>query len=204
LPPPPQGLVDLGFKLATGQVEALKPGGVRLLTRLVHFFGRVADPMVDGALLLEQYQAQYVSALRAALLPGAAPQLSIAGGVLATTVLESGLAAGDVSVMRRLMELLSQPLADWRSVAFQQYAEWVGVQSRVALLQAQAQCAAIPAGGGLDTSAQCVARAQAPYGDMLALLWAALLQVGGRGGRGGYCPGALVPWCPGLRPTRCP
>ena len=49
-----------------------------------------------GAKLLEQYQAQCVSALRAALAPGVSvsPTLSMAGGSLATTFLESGLAAG--------------------------------------------------------------------------------------------------------------
>jgi hypothetical protein len=45
--------------------------------------------------LIEQYQAQLVSALRAALSPTAGPVLSMAGGALATLFLESGLAAGE-------------------------------------------------------------------------------------------------------------
>ena len=47
---------------------------------------------------MEQYQAQLVSARRTALAPGLAgppsPTLVMAGGALATTFLESGLAAG--------------------------------------------------------------------------------------------------------------
>lgn len=50
--------------------------------------------MVPEARLLEQYQAQFVSALRAALAVNVPPVLSIAGGELATTFLESGIAAG--------------------------------------------------------------------------------------------------------------
>ena len=41
---------------------------------------------------------QLVSSLRAALAAGVAPTLSMAGGSLATTFLESGLAAGDSQV----------------------------------------------------------------------------------------------------------
>lgn len=167
--------MDVGFKLATGQVEALKPSGVRLLSGVVRVFSGVEDPLLPGerglrgpswcgvrwwlayllhgsvlggrgcsflqpgrgvggsiaccwachyclqlsltlvsirnalltsapvplvllycpgARLMEQYQAQLVSALRAALAPTAGPLLSVAGGALATRFLESGLAAG--------------------------------------------------------------------------------------------------------------
>jgi hypothetical protein len=58
--------------------------------RLVHSLTPPA-----GARLIEQYQAQLVSALRAALSPTAGPMLSMAGGALATLFLESGLAAGE-------------------------------------------------------------------------------------------------------------
>lgn len=65
-----QDLVDLGFKLTTGPMVALRPAGARLLQRAVVFWGGVADPDVPELLLLEQYQAQFVAALRAALAPG--------------------------------------------------------------------------------------------------------------------------------------
>jgi hypothetical protein len=65
-----QEVVDLGYKLTTGPAEALRPAGVRLLQKAVLFWGVVLDPEVPEALLLEQYQAQFVAALRAALAPG--------------------------------------------------------------------------------------------------------------------------------------
>jgi hypothetical protein len=157
-----QALIDTGFRLSTGQVEALRPAGVRLLGSVLRVFAGVEDPLLPGecccraalmaavspgsiavvcsdaagdstrhtsgcgqprclhpthlctacvkwlasiicraaypscagARLMEQYQAQLVSALRAALAPAAGPTLSIAGGALATAFLESGLAAG--------------------------------------------------------------------------------------------------------------
>lgn len=55
-------------------------------------------------------QAQFVAALRAALKPGTAPALAVCGGMLATSFLSAGLAAGDGAVMRRLMDLLVAPL----------------------------------------------------------------------------------------------
>ena len=50
--------------------------------------------------------------------------------------------AGDPQVMRRLMELLTAPLADWQALSYGQYAEWVAVRFRVNLLQAHAQVSA--------------------------------------------------------------
>ena len=192
-----QALVDAGFKLATGPAEALRPAGARLLRRAVGFFGGVADPEAPGAALLEQYQAQLVSALRAALAPGAPPALSVAGGALATAFVGAGLAANDGAVTRRLLDLLVAPLAGWRALAFPQYAEAVSVLSRVALLQAHAQCAniasaaAVAAGSGGGGSgsggnataaavgelcASMIVKAQAPHAGMLRVLWVALLQ----------------------------
>ncbi|GLC70784.1 hypothetical protein PLESTF_001032900 [Pleodorina starrii] len=201
-----QALVDMGFKLATCPLESLRPHGVRMLTLLVQLFGDVPDPLLQGARLMEQYQAQVVSALRSSLgarqaaaggLPGFAsaaagtsasaaaaetvqhPLLQIAGGALATCFLESGLAAGDALVLRRLMELLSAPLSAWHTLRYEPYAEWVGVRARVELLRAQAQCCAIAAGAAGRGDALCagiVAKAQEPHAGRLQALWAALLQ----------------------------
>ncbi|KAG2435720.1 hypothetical protein HXX76_006917 [Chlamydomonas incerta] len=219
-----QTLVDVGFKLATIPLESLRPHGVRLLTLLVQLFGDVPDPLLAGARLMEQYQAQVVSALRSSLgarqaaagsLPGFSnaganaaaaaaaaaggggggpaalagtaadpvqhPLLQIAGGVLATTFLESGLAAGDAVVMRRLMELLSAPLApeSWPALRYEPYAEWVGARVRVELLRAHAQCAAIAAAAAARGDALCagiVAKAHEPHAARLQAAWALLLQ----------------------------
>ena len=59
-----QSLVDTGFRLASGQLESLRPLGLTLLQAVLHHFGSVEDPLLEGHLILEQYRAQFVSALR--------------------------------------------------------------------------------------------------------------------------------------------
>ena len=46
------------------QVEALRPLGLQLLQTVLAKFGSARDPLLPGQLLLEQFQAQFVSALR--------------------------------------------------------------------------------------------------------------------------------------------
>ena len=48
----------------TLQVEALRPLGVQLLKAVLAKFGDAKDPLLPEHLLLEQFQAQYISALR--------------------------------------------------------------------------------------------------------------------------------------------
>ena len=48
------------------QVEALRPLGLQLLGGVLARFGAAEDPLLHGHALLEQFQAQYVSALRCA------------------------------------------------------------------------------------------------------------------------------------------
>ena len=59
-----QSLVDTGFRLASGQLESLRPLGLNLLRAVLLHFGAVEDPLLEGHLILEQYRAQFVSALR--------------------------------------------------------------------------------------------------------------------------------------------
>ena len=59
-----QSLVDTGFRLASGQLETLRPLGLTLLQAVLHHFGSVEDPLLEDHLILEQYRAQFVSALR--------------------------------------------------------------------------------------------------------------------------------------------
>ena len=46
------------------QVEALRPLGLQLLKTVLARFGDAKDPLLPESLLLEQFQAQFVSALR--------------------------------------------------------------------------------------------------------------------------------------------
>ncbi|KAK9838575.1 hypothetical protein WJX81_008486 [Elliptochloris bilobata] len=140
-------LVDAGFRMATGQVEALRPLGLRLLRALVRRFGAAPDPLAEGGgLLLVQHQAQFVAALRLALAPRAPPVAAAAGAALAAAFLGAGLAAGDALVLQRLMGLLCAPLAAWDAPAEEMFAEWVGARARLALLEAHAHCAVFAAG----------------------------------------------------------
>lgn len=59
-----QSLVDTGFRLASGQLESLRPLGLNLLQAVLHHFGSVEDPLQEDHFILEQYRAQFVSALR--------------------------------------------------------------------------------------------------------------------------------------------
>lgn len=61
-----QALVEVGFRMATGTAEALRPTGLALQAALLRRFGTAADPLQPGARLLAQYQAQLVSSLRRA------------------------------------------------------------------------------------------------------------------------------------------
>lgn len=49
---------------AAHRVQALRPRGVRLMAALLAAFGDSPDPMLEGARLMELYQAQVVSTLR--------------------------------------------------------------------------------------------------------------------------------------------
>jgi len=88
------------------------------------------------------------------------------------------LAAGDSKVMKRLLELLTSPLASGSGLraAGGVYAEWVGTVHTLALLQAHAQCAAIARQGGNELVLEEVSAAHKPHRSLLCSLWAALLQ----------------------------
>ncbi|KAL4528840.1 hypothetical protein Ndes2437A_g03376 [Nannochloris sp. 'desiccata'] len=185
-----QALVDLGFKMATGQLDALRALGVDLMIAVLTHLGDASDPFVEeveGAKLLAQYQAQYVSTLRASLAPDASPEVGASGAALAAAFLEKGLAAGDAVVMERLMGLLCAPLSGWASggadPAQAAYAEWVTARARVALLESHAHCAALGAatqnsssgGEDLEISKGLVVRAQGPFLTLLVECWIGLL-----------------------------
>jgi hypothetical protein len=193
-----QSLVDLGFKMATGQLDALRALGVDLMIAVLTHLGDSPDPFaeeVEDAKLLAQYQAQYVSTLRASLAPDASPEVGASGAALAAAFLEKGLAAGDAVVMERLMGLLCAPLSGWTSggadPAQAAYAEWVAARARVALLESHAHCAALGAatsiagggggsggsgGSGSDQEARgIVVRAQGPFLTLLVECWIGLL-----------------------------
>ena len=171
-----QALIEAGFKMASLQVEALRPMGLELLRTVLLKFGPASDPLLPEHLLLEQFQAQFVSALRSSLAAGPAPSLAAAGASLAAVFLDTGLAIGDAVVLKRLMNLLVDPLNAWQTPQEELYAEWVAVRVKLALLNAHAQCAIFAAKRLDEDGSRVIADAQAAHSGLLSGQWAALLQ----------------------------
>ena len=188
-----QKLVDLGFKLASGSLEALRPVGIDLLARLIDVFGAVQDPLAeegmtsaDGGypLLMQLYQAQMLSSLRMSLALDASPPLRASGATLAVSFLEKKLAGGDRIVLEKLMALLTAPLLKWSpekndetAALLQPYGEWVEARAKTALLQSHAHCTLIAADPCIDSATQkVVIENQRPHRDVLTNYWLAVLK----------------------------
>ncbi|KAL8161118.1 hypothetical protein V2J09_012607 [Rumex salicifolius] len=131
-------LLSLAYQVSTIQFENMQPVGVGLLSTIIDKFGRLPDPELPDRLLLEQYQAQLLSALRSALDASAGPILLEAGLQLATKILTSGIIRGDQGAARRIFSLISRPLDDFKELYYPSFAEWVSCKIKVRLLAAHA------------------------------------------------------------------
>ncbi|KAK1263806.1 hypothetical protein QJS04_geneDACA011908 [Acorus gramineus] len=114
-----------GRQISTGQFEGMQPIGVGLLITIMDKFGKVGDPDLPGHLLLEQYQAQLVSAVRTALSSSSGPLLLEAGLQLATKILTSSILSGDRVALQRLFTWISHPLNEFKDLYYPSFAEWV-------------------------------------------------------------------------------
>ncbi|KAG5245658.1 HEAT repeat-containing protein [Salix suchowensis] len=81
-----QELISLAYQISTIQFENMRPIGVGLLTAILDKIEKSPDPELPGHLLLEQYQARLVSAVRTALDASSGPILLEAGLQLATKI----------------------------------------------------------------------------------------------------------------------
>ncbi|KAK7374934.1 hypothetical protein VNO80_08377 [Phaseolus coccineus] len=133
-----QELISLAYQISTIQFENMQPVGVSLLGTIVDKFEKSADPELPGHLLLEQYQAQLVSAVRTTLDTSSSPSLLEAGLHLATKILTSGIISGDQVVVKRIFSLISRPLNDFEDIYYPSFAEWVTSKIKVRLLAAHA------------------------------------------------------------------
>ncbi|XP_022635843.1 protein SWEETIE isoform X2 [Vigna radiata var. radiata] len=133
-----QELISLAYQISTIQFENMQPVGVSLLGTIVDKFEKSADPELPGHLLLEQYQAQLVSAVRTTLDTSSSPSLLEAGLHLATKILTSGIISGDQVVVKRIFSLISRPLNDFEDVYYPSFAEWVTSKIKIRLLAAHA------------------------------------------------------------------
>ncbi|KAJ8637016.1 hypothetical protein MRB53_011283 [Persea americana] len=133
-----QDLVALAYQISTSQFENLQSIGVGLLTTVMDKFGNVPDPELPGHLLMEQYQAQLVSAVRTALATFSSPLLLEAGLQLATKILTSSITRGDRIALQRMFSLISRPLNDFKDIYYPSFAEWVTCKIKIRLLEAHA------------------------------------------------------------------
>ncbi|KNA19796.1 hypothetical protein SOVF_058220 [Spinacia oleracea] len=133
-----QELVSLAYQISTIKFETMQPIGVGLLSTIMDKFGEAPDPELPGGLLLEQYQAQLVSALRSSLNVSSSPILLEAGLQLATKILISGIIRGDQAAVKRIYSLISRPLNDFEELYYPSFAEWVSCKIKIRLLAAHA------------------------------------------------------------------
>ncbi|XP_057993388.1 protein SWEETIE isoform X1 [Hevea brasiliensis] len=133
-----QELISLAYQISTIQFENMRPIGVGLLTTIVDTFETIPDPELPGHLLLEQYQAQLVSAVRTSLDTSSGPILLEAGLQLATKIMTSGILGGDQVAVKRIFSLISRPLNEFNDVYYPSFAEWVSCKIKIRLLAAHA------------------------------------------------------------------
>ncbi|XP_062179055.1 protein SWEETIE-like isoform X2 [Phragmites australis] len=133
-----QELVSLSYQISTGQFEGMQPIGVKLLCLIMDKFGMAVDPEFPGHILLEQFQAQLVSAVRTAISTASGPLLLEAGLELATRVMTSSIIGGDKVALNRLFLLISRPLSDIEGLFYPSFADWVVCKIKVRLLTAHA------------------------------------------------------------------
>ncbi|KAL4197361.1 hypothetical protein AMTRI_Chr04g187950 [Amborella trichopoda] len=133
-----QELVALAYQISTSQLENMQPLGVTLLSTIMEKFESAPDPELPGHLLMEQYQAQLVSAVRTALDVSVGPVLLESGLQLATKILTSNITSGDRVAVQRLYSLISRPLDDFKDLYYPSFAEWVVCKIKIRLLAAHA------------------------------------------------------------------
>ncbi|XP_006656123.1 protein SWEETIE isoform X2 [Oryza brachyantha] len=133
-----QELVSLSYQISTGQFEGMQPIGVKLLCLIMDKFGMAVDPEFPGHILLEQFQAQLVSAVRTAISNASSPLLLEAGLELATKVMTSSIIGGDKVALNRLFLLICRPLNDIEDLFYPSFADWVVCKIKVRLLTAHA------------------------------------------------------------------
>ncbi|OIT22627.1 PREDICTED: HEAT repeat-containing protein 5B [Nicotiana attenuata] len=132
-----QELVSLAYQISTIQFENMRPVGVTLLSTIIDKFGTL-DPELPGHLLLEQYQAQLVSAVRTALDSSSGPVLLEVGLQLATKILTCKIVSRDQLAVKRIFSLISRPLNEFNDLYYPSFAEWVSCKIKVRLLTAHA------------------------------------------------------------------
>ncbi|CAA6670474.1 unnamed protein product [Spirodela intermedia] len=133
-----QELISLAYQISTSQFEGMQPIGVKLLLTIMDKFENIPDPELPGQFLVEQYQVQFVSAVRSAISISSDPSLLEAGLQLATKILTSSMLGGDQVSLQRMFSLISRPLDYFDDLYYPSFAEWVACEIKIRLLVAHA------------------------------------------------------------------
>lgn len=176
-------LVDTGFKMVSGDIDVLRSKGVTLLLETLNVLGDLKDPFMPEELLMCQFQAQYVSALRMSLSKDASPVVHVAGCSLVASFLQKNIIRSENILMEKILALLCEPLSLWSSGASDPtqiaYAEWVAAGARAALLESHAICATLHIDSDSPKVLQycdLVKRAHGPFYTILVDCWTGLLE----------------------------
>jgi HEAT repeat-containing protein 5 len=111
-----QDLIRLAFNSSTANVSELRSGGLMLLRDILERFLSVPDPDFEGHALLEQYEAQIVSALAPAFSVESHPLITSSACRVCAYFIGSGISQ-DILNLSRPIKLLSTVLEDFSSTA---------------------------------------------------------------------------------------
>lgn len=102
-------LIRLAFNSSTANVSDLRASGLVLLKEILYNFMNSADPDFEGHSLLEQYEAQIISALAPAFAPESHPAITSSACKVCAYFIGSGINR-DVSLLGRPLKLLGGDL----------------------------------------------------------------------------------------------
>ncbi|PRP83338.1 HEAT repeat containing 5B [Planoprotostelium fungivorum] len=115
-------LVSMGFISATSDADTIRPYGVQLLKLLVDTMGETIDPDYAGHPILEQYQAQFVSALRPAFAAEAPPTVTQSACGLLQSYLRSPIIR-DNRMASKILNLIANPVENLKELSYKAYNE---------------------------------------------------------------------------------
>ncbi|KAJ1517443.1 hypothetical protein HMI55_007062, partial [Coelomomyces lativittatus] len=102
-------LIRVAFTASTSLIQKVRAEGLCLLEDVLDFFSSTKDPDYEGHMLLEQYQAQFSSALTPAFHPDAHPELLAKACRVCARYIGSGITE-ELFTLSRIIKLLTQAL----------------------------------------------------------------------------------------------
>jgi hypothetical protein len=112
-------LIRISFSTATANLYELKLEGLLFLKDILEKYSSVPDPDLDESALLEQYQAQIISALAPAFEDGNGPELVATASQVCAHYMGSGIHR-DISTLARLSKLMTGLLDSYKDVQGQE------------------------------------------------------------------------------------